>query len=61
MAQFCYLRVYLCIETVSCRLLKRMAKMDIDQNLNNMGQLFKFLCYASNKSPKILSVLGLPT
>ena len=30
MIQFCYLRLYLDIETVSCRLLKQMARMDMD-------------------------------
>ena len=30
MVQFCYLRPYLAIETVSCRLLQRMERMDMD-------------------------------
>ena len=30
MVQFCYLRLYVGAETVSCRLLLRMARMDAD-------------------------------
>ena len=30
MVQFCYLRLYVGTETVSCRLLLRMARMDVD-------------------------------
>ena len=29
-AQFCYFRLYLSINTVSCRLLQRIARMDVD-------------------------------
>ena len=32
MVQFCYLRLYLGTETISCRLLQRMASMDMDWN-----------------------------
>ena len=32
MVQFCYLRLYLGPETISCRLLQRMASMDMDWN-----------------------------
>ena len=32
MVQFCYIRLYLGIENVSCRLLLQMARMDIDWN-----------------------------
>ena len=39
MVQFCYLRLYLGIETVSCRLLQRMVRMDLDWNLKNLGFL----------------------
>ena len=37
MAQFCYWRLYLGIKTVSCRLLQRMEKMDMDWNLKKLG------------------------
>ena len=43
MVQFCYLRLYLCIETVSCRLLQQIAKMDMDWNFKKMAQLFQAL------------------
>ena len=33
MVQFCYLRIYLDNETVSCRQLKQMARIDVDRNL----------------------------
>ena len=41
MAQLCYLRLYLGIEIVSCRLLQGMASMDIHSNLKTLGQLFQ--------------------
>lgn len=47
MLQFCSLRLYLGIETISCRLSQRMARMDMDENLKNsakkLGQLFQVL------------------
>ena len=43
MVQFCYLRLYLCIETVSCCLLQQIAKMDRDSNFKKMAQLFQAL------------------
>ena len=40
MVQFCYLRLYLGTETISCRLCQRMARMDMDCNLKKLGQRF---------------------
>ena len=40
MVEFCYLRLYLGTETVSCRLLQRMARMDLDWNF-----FVKFSCH----------------
>ena len=37
MVQFCYLTLYLDFETVSCRLLQRMARIGKDWNLFKMG------------------------
>ena len=48
--QFCYSRLCLSTETVSCRLLQRMEKRDIDWNLKNSS--FNWLC--QQKSPKQL-------
>ena len=39
--QFVIKGLYLNIETVSCRLMQRMAKMEIRSNLKKMGQLFQ--------------------
>ena len=33
-------------ETVSCRLLQRIARMDMDCNFEKFGQHFQVLCYA---------------
>ena len=38
MAKFCYLRLYLGIETVSCRLLQGMVTIVMDWNLKKLGQ-----------------------
>ena len=43
MDYFCYVRLYLAFETVSCRLLQQVAKMDMDWNLEKLGQLFQVL------------------
>ena len=56
MVQFCYLRLYLGTETISCRLCQRMARMDMDCNLKKLGQGFQvlqtvMLCL-QNGSPK---------
>ena len=40
MFQFCFLRPYLAIETVFCRLLQRMERMDMDWNLKKLTQPF---------------------
>ena len=47
MVQFCYLRLYLVIETVSCRLVQQMAGMEMDWNLK---KLVLMLCL--QKSPQ---------
>ena len=39
MVQFCFVRSYLGIETVSFHLLLRMAKMNMDWNLKKLSQL----------------------
>ena len=41
MIQFCYLRVYLGIGTVSCRLLIQMARMDMDSILKLRREISK--------------------
>ena len=38
MAKFCYLRLYLGIETVSCRLLQGMVTIVMDWNFKKLGQ-----------------------
>ena len=41
MVQFCCAWLYLCTETIFCRLLQRVAKMDVDWNLTKLGQRFQ--------------------
>ena len=54
MVQFCYLRLYLGIVTVSCHLLQRMARMEMDWDLKQLGQLFLVLMpFLQNSPPKI--------
>ena len=54
MVQFCYLRLYLGIVTVSCHLLQRMARMEMDWDLKQLGQLFLVLMpFLPNSPPKI--------
>ena len=43
MVQFCYAWLYLGTETIFCRLLQRVAKMDMDWNLTKLGQRFQRL------------------
>ena len=47
MHQFCSLRLYLGIETISCRLSQRVARMDMDGNMKKpakkLGRLFQVL------------------
>ena len=52
LAVFCCFRLYLGIETISCRLLQRMARMDVDWNLKKLGQLFQVLTPCLQKSPE---------
>ena len=47
--QFCYSRLHWRIETVSCLLLLRTARMDVDWNFKKLGQLLPRL----QKPPKI--------
>jgi len=60
MVQFCYLKQYLGIETVSCRQLQRMARMDIDSNLKKYGQLFQVLMQYLQISPKKIIMVIAP-
>ena len=53
MLQICFLRLYVGIETVSCRLLLLKERMDIGRNLKKLGQVLK-LCL--QKSPKRLTL-----
>ena len=57
--EFCYLRQYLGIGTVSGCLLQRMVTMDMDWNLKKRDQsimnFFKFSCYAFEIIQKIIS------
>ena len=41
MIQFCYLRLYLGTETISCRPCQRMARMDMDCNLKTFSSFTK--------------------
>ena len=43
MVQFCYSRLYLGTETISCCLCQRMARMHMDCNLKKLGQGFQVL------------------
>ena len=45
------------IETVSCRLLQRMPRTEMDWNLKKLGQLFRNLRLCLQKLPKILRLL----
>ena len=53
MLQICFLRLYVGIETVSCRLLLLKERMDMGRNLKKLGQVLK-LCL--QKSPKRLTL-----
>ena len=53
MVKLCYLRLYLGIEIVSCRLLLRMTKMEMDWNFN----FFKFESFANKITKKALWLL----
>ena len=60
MLQFCYLRLYLGNESVLWRLLRRMARMDMDSNLITLGQFYPVLMMWLQKSPKNLIWSVLP-
>ena len=49
MGQFCYFRLSWGIETVSCPLLPRMGRMNMDSSLKNFDQLFRVLMQKSRK------------
>ena len=53
MVQFCHLRLYLGTETISCRLCQRIERMDMDWNLNKLGQLFQVLMLYLQNHQKI--------
>ena len=60
-SKLCYLRLYFGIETVSCRLSTRMARMDMDwDDLKKLGKLFQFLMLCLRTSPKKISCSVLP-
>ena len=52
--QFCYLtdlRLYVGIETVSCRLLLQMGRIDVDWNSKHLGQLRVLMPFQAAKYP----------
>ena len=53
--QLCSLRLYLSTETVCCRTLQRMARMDMHWGLKKLGQLFQvlMLCLKKKNHQKI--------
>ena len=58
MVQFSYLRLYLSTENLSCLLMHRMTRMDMDWNLE---QFFQVLMLCLHKSPRnIILWLVLP-
>ena len=58
MAQFCYLKPYLGIENVFCRLLLRIGRMTSIETLENWANIFKFLCYLRKNHQKNIMVSG---
>ena len=54
MVQFCYAWLYLGTETIFCRLLQRVAKMDMDWNLTKLGQRFQRLQKSITKKKIIM-------
>ena len=52
MVQFCYLRLYLGIESVSCRLLQRMAGTVVECNLKKLGHPFQVLMLCLQNTPQ---------
>ena len=49
MVHFCYLKNHLGIETVSCRLLQWMLRMDVNSNLKKLGQPFQASIYKTKE------------
>ena len=59
MVQFCYLRLYLGIGTVSCRLLIQMARMDMEWNLKLRREMSNSAVFWRTQTPDdSLSELG---
>ena len=54
-----YLRLYYDIESVSCRLLLRMTRMEIDLNLKTLGQCVQVLMLCQEKVPKAFLLVAL--
>ena len=50
MLQFCYLRLYLGTENLSCLLMQRMTRMDMEWNLKTLEYLFQVLKLCLQKS-----------
>ena len=58
MVQFGYLRLLLSFETVSCRLLQRMGRMDMDWNtLKNWAYFVKFYAESAKITKKLLRLV----
>lgn len=53
MAKFCYLRLYLGIETLSCRLLQGMARIVMDWNLNKIKPISAHFRFAPSPLSEI--------
>ena len=52
LVQFCWVRFYLGVETVSCCLLQGIARTDMDWNFKKLCQLFQVLMLCLQKSSK---------
>ena len=52
LVQFCWVRIYLGVETVSCCLLQGIARTDMDWNFKKLCQLFQVLMLCLQKSSK---------
>ena len=58
MVQLCYSSIYLGIETVYCRLLKRMTRLEVDWNLKKLAaNFFKLQYYACRIPQKVYTYL----
>ena len=53
MVHFCYFKNHLGIETVSCRLLQWMLRMDANSNLKKLGQPFQASIYKTKELVKL--------